>query len=383
MTGQTRIRWPYLLTCWALMLLLPTGRLRGAPVGNSVNAQHVIVFKEQGRFAGWPANHGIWAWGDEILVGFEVGFLKPTQRGHAIDYSRPAEHVLARSADGGVTWQLEKPAGLRPPPGIRVAGLPVVPGGKAPVPCPGGIRFDTPGFVLTARMADIHVGPSRFYYSLDHGKTWKGPFILPDFGQPGIAARTDYLVDGPLTLTMFLTAAKSNSKEGRVICVRTKDGAATWEFVSFVGPEPPEDDYAIMPASVRLSKREILTMVRHRGWIEAFRSRDNGATWVSEGKVADTGRGNPPSLVRLRDGRLVLVYGYRAAPYGIRARISTDNGTSWSSEITLRDDGGNWDLGYVRTVERADGKLVSVYYFNDDPEGERYIGATIWEAPSH
>ena len=45
----------------------------------------------------------------------------------------------------------------------------------------------------------------------------------------------------------------------------------------------------------------------------------------------------------------------------------------------LRDDGGCHDLGYPRTVQRHDGKIVTVYYFNDHPEGERYIATTIWE----
>jgi len=71
---------------------------------------HVVVFQQEGRFGGWPANHGIWSWGDEILVGFEVGYFQAKERGHAIDYSRPAEHVLARSLDGGQTWKVEKPA---------------------------------------------------------------------------------------------------------------------------------------------------------------------------------------------------------------------------------------------------------------------------------
>ena len=65
-----------------------------------------------------------------------------------------------------------------------------------------------PDFVLTARMESIHTGPSRFYYSTDRGHNWQGPFKLPDFGQKGIAARTDYLVDGKHELTMFLTAAR-------------------------------------------------------------------------------------------------------------------------------------------------------------------------------
>src|ERR1019366_8565502 len=306
--------------------------------------------------------------------------FKDKAQGHAIDYSRPAEHMLARSLDGGETWTISKPDGLQPPASIKVAGVPTERGGKEPVDCPGGIDFTNPGFALTARMADIHVGPSRFYYSYDRGKNWNGPFRIPDFGQKGIAARTDYLVEGKNDLTMFLTAAKSNGKEGRVICVRTRDGGKTWEFLSFIGPEPAGSDYAIMPSSVRLPGGGFLTAVRHHNFIDAYRSDDAGKTWRFLNVPApDTGGGNPPSLARLKDGRLAMTYGYRSAPFGIRARLSDDNGASWSDEIVLRADGGAWDLGYTRTVQRTDGKMVTVYYFNLAKDKERFIGATIWD----
>ena len=28
---------------------------------------HTVVYRESGRFGGWPANHGIWIWGNEIV----------------------------------------------------------------------------------------------------------------------------------------------------------------------------------------------------------------------------------------------------------------------------------------------------------------------------
>ena len=345
----------------------------------AVPAKNVIVYKEAGRFGGWPANHGIWSWGNEILVGFEAGSFRNTERGHAIDYTKPAGHLLARSLDGGETWSIEKPEGLKPPPGARQAGVPTEEG-RPVTDCPGNIDFTARGFALTARMADINVGPSRFYYSQDKGKTWNGPFRIPDFGQLGIAARTDYLVNGKRDLTMFLTAAKANKREGRVICVRTKDGGKTWNFEGFVGPEPAADDFAIMPSSVRLSPTTILTAIRHRPFIDAYRSTDNGKTWSFVNKPApNTGRGNPPALIKLKDGRLAVTYGFRAEPYGMRARLSNDGGETWGEEIVLRKDGGSWDLGYPRTAQRPDGKIVTVYYFNDASDQERYIGATIWD----
>ena len=99
--------------------------------------------------------------------------------------------------------------------------------------------------------------------------------------------------------------------------------------------------------------------------------------------VDSCGEGNPPSLIRLRDGRLCLTYGYRAAPFSIRARLSGDDGRSWGPELVLRDDGEGRDIGYCRSVPRRDGKVITLYYFTDVKTGrERYIGATIWSVPA-
>ena len=338
--------------------------------------EHVNVFKEAGRYGGWPANHGIWSWGNEIAVGFEVGHFKDNAKGHDIDYSKPTEHVIARSLDGGKTWSLARPAGLRPPAGAKVADLPVV-GGPPLRDCPGNMDFAHPDFALTLRMTSVHDGESRYHFSYDRGKTWDGPCRLPNFGQPGIAARTDYLIQGKHDLLAFFAAAKSNKGEGRVIATRTRDGGATWNMVSFIGPEPV--DYAIMPSSVRVGPADIVTAIRRRRWIDIYRSTDNGESWrfVNQPMI-DIGS-NPPSMVRLDDGRLVLTYGYRLPPFGIRAKISKDNGNTWGPEIILRQDGGGGDLGYPRTVKRPDGRLVTVYYFNEDEHKERYIAATIWD----
>lgn len=344
------------------------------------DSKNVTVFKQDGRFGGWPANHGVWSWGNEIVVGFEAGYFRMNEQGHAIDYTKAAEHLLARSKDGGETWTIEKPEGLRPPAGIKVAGVPSAADGKEAVDCPGGLDFSKPDFMLTARMASHHTGPSRYYYSTDRGHHWTGPCKLPDFGTKGVAARTDYLINGKHDMTIFLTAAKSNAREGRVFAAHTTDGAKTWKMLSYLGPEPEGDDYAIMPSSVRLGPKSIVTAIRHRKFIDLYRSDDDGASWQFVTKpVPDTGRGNPPSMIRLKDGRLALTYGYRAEPYGIRAKTSSDEGKTWSEAIVLRADGGNWDLGYPRSVQRPDGKVVTVYYFNDSADKERYIAATIWK----
>jgi hypothetical protein len=142
-----------------------------------------------------------------------------------------------------------------------------------------------------------------------------------------------------------------------------------------------------MPATVRLSASDLVTAIRRRdrarAWIDAYTSGDDGHSWSLLGTPEpDTGEGNPPSLVRLQEGRLALVYGVRRRPFGIRARFSADRGKTWSEPFALHDNGGGNDLGYVRSVVRPDGKVVSVYYFHDRPESIRYLAATVWDAGS-
>lgn len=356
-----------------------------AVAAHAQSIRHVTVYNEPGRFGGWPANHGIWSWGNEIVVGFSRGYYKDLgPERHNIDREKPEEHLLARSLDGGETWTIEHPneQGYLLPQGEALHGT-ELPGVaiKPAVDCPGGIDFTHPDFAFTARMSSANSGESRFYYSYDRARTWQGPFKLPLFGQKGVMARTDYVVFDKLECMLFLTASKADGREGRPFCARTVDGGKTWDFVSYIGPEP--EGYAIMPATVRLDGDTLVTAIRvkenNRSWIDAYRSTDLGATWTYLGRPApDTGEGNPAALLRLNDGRLLIAYGYRAAPFGMRARLSSDGGETWSDEIHLRHDGAGRDLGYPRMVQRPDGTLVCVYYYHDARQPERYIAATLF-----
>lgn len=373
--------------CWAVLAALSAG---AAAEESPAVVKHVMVYHEPGRFGGWPANHGMWSWGNEILVGFSRGYYKDLGERHNIDRDKPEEHCLARSLDGGETWTVEHPneKGYLLPQGDALHGteLPGVPL-KEVVEFTGQIDFTHPDFCMAWRMNDHHKGPSRFYYSYDRGKTWEGPFRVPDMGTAGVGARTDYIVNGKHDCHVFLTAAKPGDlREGRPFCARTTDGGRTWEFQGWIGPEPA--GYAIMPASVRLSPTDILSIIRRReqpedrpAWTEAWLSNDNGKTWTFLNKPSeDLGTGNPAALIKLKDGRLCYTYGVRKDPFRIGAKLSSDGGRTWSEEIVLRDNLGGTDLGYSRTIQRPDGIVVTTYYAWDKQTGpERYIEATLWD----
>jgi hypothetical protein len=339
--------------------------------------KHVLIYRQPGRFGGWPANHGIWSWGDEILVGFSAAYFKKREwMYHQADPEKPEVPAFARSRDGGETWT------------VREAPEQMLPrwGGKPGAPLEGPLDFTHPGFALTMRFDNVHTGPAICWYSLDKGASWRGPFEFPSLGLKGIPGRPNYLVFGKQDAMFFLTAAKTNGREGRPFCARTRDGGRTWEFVSYIGPEP--SGFAIMPAAVALPDETLVATVRRRepgppqrDWIDTFGSRDEGRTWTQFAPAApDTGRGgNPAAMLRLPDGRICAAYGFRSEPYSIQARMSADGGRTWGEPVFLRRGGQAPDLGYPRSVLRPDGNIVTVYYFNDGVHNERFIEAVLWD----
>ncbi len=234
--------------------------------------EHVTVYRQVDKFAGWPANYGMWAWEDEIVVGFTQCTLQAGAGFHARRNDLPAYPWQARSLNGGCTWQtIPTPA---PSPGGRgfsadehmVADLAsprqsLRPRAAAQT-CPGGIDFAHPDFALLCARTGLGTGTQAwFYISYDRARTWQGPYALPDFGLPGIEARTDYLVNSTSDCMLFLTASRDSGAEGAgVFLARTTDAGATFEFISWVTNSP--ENYLLMPASVRVDERTLLTAIR-------------------------------------------------------------------------------------------------------------------------
>jgi hypothetical protein len=265
--------------------------------------------------------------------------------------------------------------------------------GLEPLPRPyeGGIDFTDPNFgMLIARTEYGGGSVAWFYLTDDRAETWQGPFSLPMFDQTGLEPRTDYIINGPQDAMLFFSVATEKGEEGKgVMMARTTDGGKSFQFGSWVAVS--ETDELIMPASTRVDENTIIVAIRCSvrdgefekvpTWIDLYESTDNGATFhYLTRPVPNAGSGgNPPAMLKMQDGRICLVYGYRAAPFGMRALFSEDGGKSWGETIYLRNDGTASDLGYPRLVQRPDGTLVTTYYFNDHPDTERFIAATLFK----
>jgi hypothetical protein len=340
--------------------------------------KNILVYEEKDKFCGWPANEGIWIWGDEILVGFEAAGYVKQEKEHSIDRNGPKFTYFARSRNSGKTWSVEKPKEILPPSYMETSDPN---DSKSVKQLVKPVDFDNPNFAMKLRK-DV------FYYSYNKGKKWQGPFALPDFGYKLLMARTDYIVLGKNECLAFIASTEQEGgKTGRTFGIKTTDGGLTWQFVNWVTNDFPPVEYkkysrSTMPSTVRVSDTNLVTALRQRvedkQWLDVYASKDMGKSWSFISKGADN-INNPPSLLRLKDGRLCLVYCVRVKPvYGLRAKISEDNGKTWGKEIILRNDALSWDIGYVRSVQRSDGKIVSVYYYHTKDKPRQHIEATIW-----
>jgi hypothetical protein len=350
-----------------------TGDVWSFQTGISFGPQHVIVRHQAGKFAGWPANGGIfYNWGDdELVVGFEIADFA-CQDGH--DNSGNQYNVLARSTDGGFNWTTFDPPNW------------VNDGGSASGP-PGGINFTHPDFAL-------RVFHELFWISYDRCSSWSGPYTFGSLGDSGAdgsdkTGRTDYIINGPADCHLLLSGKVAGTDNERVFCVRTTDGGASFRFQGWV--VPPDDPYgALMPSTVRCSATKLVSAIRRvdRGcnrWVDVYVSEDNGVNWSHLAKVGVTGcsNGNPPALVRLDDGRLCCAYGNRS--YGkMYMKYSENDGQTWGPEITLRGDfescdGDFLDLGYPRITQLHNGRVICAYYWSTAAHVETHIAATIWK----
>jgi hypothetical protein len=340
------------------------------------SAKHVVVHGGPKIFCAWPANNGLWSWGNEIVVGFsEREFAE--KEGHNYASRDSTRSLLARSMDGGETWKTEDPDNF------------VGDGGETTGP-PGGMNFAHPDFAMR-----IKKEPEQFWYSHDRGHTWKGPHNFgelmkdPKLKEKEFTARTDYMVNGPDDCLVFLSAKRGESGSDFTFTARTTNGGKSFDFVSWVVP-PTDPHRGVMPTTVRCSDKKLVTAIRRRQgrgkpcWIDVYVSNDNGSSWPFLSKVGDAGvwNGNPPALVRMKDGRLCCVYGNRSRKQMI-ARFSADEGATWGPEVVLRDDFqvdsfDDRDFGYPRLLQRPDGKLVAIYYWATKQHPQHYIAATIW-----
>ncbi|MFH1567488.1 MAG: sialidase family protein [Gemmatimonadota bacterium] len=221
--------------------------------------------------------------------------------------------------------------------------------------------------------------------SADAGATWEGP-ILP----PQLAEQATYFPDVPIPAMnrgamaqgrdgrlywAVATSPKDNPGKSQLNLLVSGDRGREWAHASRIAAD---DEVVFNETSmVETAGGDLVAFVRTAGFADhgvAVRSHDLGKTWKPWEDMGIVG--HPYHALRLPDDRVLLVYGYRHEPYGIRARVLDPECRDFSGqEMVLRDDGGGGDLGYPWSCLAADGRVLVVYYLSRE-NGVRHIAGT-------
>lgn len=226
--------------------------------------------------------------------------------------------------------------------------------------------------------------------SKDNGHTWSKPdFIdikrMPFSAMEGPTDVPIQISDGSILMGVIGYGLHGDPKNIAAVMLRSTDEGQTWQYYSTIASDPGGKLGGFLePGIVRTKSGRIVAGLRNsspEGAIYITYSDDDGKTWVTPMKTEMIG--HPVDIIQLSDGRLMASYGIRPGrhtqPGGIRACFSSDNGKTWdiNTEVQLRSDFLNWDIGYPHSMELPDGKVLTAYYFN--LFGKYFIGGTFWE----
>lgn len=378
-----------------------------------LNDKHeVAIYRNDEYASNWPFTGGMYRYDDgEIAVGFTR--LKCDEPGkkqvNHMHLDTWGELCIVRSYDDGETWDMDNVEVVVDKRELSIEFFQKLGQAQVSLSCLAGsmnseinpIDFNHPDFMLLGNYIGEHMWCEgydvRFWTmvlgSEDRGRTWKlGPLVKKprhfycSWGTPSYVLRPD----GSLLLfSDFIAKDRQRWPCQGIYADIMEEGGLRWHFHgildldnrdarSYIHPAPVSlgDGVVLLAARCQQEENTVITML--------YRSEDWGRNWRTLGRVADLG--GTPHLLRLNDGRLVLTYERRRPPCGMRARISEDTeGYRWGPEIILRDDGAGGDLGYSRNVQRADGKVLTAYYFNKAGEAPtqaecvRHIAGTIWD----
>ena len=380
--------------CLTALLLLPTGspaETKSVPALRKV--EDIVIYRDDKFYSSFPSI--VQRRNGELLVAFRRAPERRRLGEKNTTHTDPNSYlVMVRSRDNAKTWS--------PEPELIYAH----PFGGSQDPCmiqlrDGTLVCSSYGWALLnhdyASQMDDSLRHGDFVFlggwllrSRDAGRTWQGPILPPHvgadntpdiFGQPVHAYNRGAMCEGRDGRLYWVTAANTAVKPRRTEThlLVSSDQGLNWEYSSLVAADPkitfnetslyetPKGDLVAFMRTADFNDHTVIA-----------RSTDHGKSfhpWQDAGW-----QGHPHYALRLPDKRVLLVYGYRHAPYGIRARILDEECTDFAAapEFILRDDGGNGDLGYPWASLLTKNRALVVYYFNQKG-GTRHIAGTVVE----
>ncbi len=388
------------------------------------NVEHVIVYKDPELSHACNQGSIVLLRNGELFLGFneerypvhadsgQACFMKSYDGGKTWDPSTKQtilpytefngnwDPAFAQIADGTILMHTRIGSFLAPR-GINYDGDQIL--GMPPPGMPERLKRQT-GYVILK--------------SNDNGVTWTDPIdvntnpiasssLTPYACGGSGAGHIIELPDGGLLMT--LDGIISSEQEvgigpetARCFSLRSDDGGDNWEYWSTVAYDPAGIIHFMEPGMTRLRDGKLVCFLRtqHKPnrqdnfWFTW--SNDDGITWTPPKRTSLWGY--PAEVLQLKDGRVVVVYSYRKAPWGIRGCVSED-GLTWDikNEFIIREGGAPdptfasdpptvqdmlimsqyWHTGYPSMTQLEDETLVVAYHeYSDDEKPIHYMMST-------
>jgi sialidase-1 len=350
-----------------------------------------VLCKEPGRYIGWPT-----------VCCRKNGELLAVFSGDRDEHVCPFGKVqMVRSKDQGETWT----------PAVNICNTQLDDRDAGIVELPNGDLvaswFTSLAYTSSIRdRAKLKPGSSRFYWwlhdekipeqvkkeelgyftvrSTDGGKTWE-----PKVRSVGTAPHGPIVLKDGRLLYVGITYHKHfgiySGERGEISVAESRDQGRSWQRIGAIGLPPGEKiNMFHEPHAVETADGRIVAQIRYHGkgrgkdarlW--QSESNDGGKAW-SLAQSTDLA-GFPPHLLRLRNGKLISVYGRRFDAFGNYACVSDDNGRTWDVPNEIKLAGHfNGDLGYPASAELPDGSILTVYYKAEKKGEKTCLMGTKW-----
>jgi hypothetical protein len=191
---------------------------------------------------------------------------------------------------------------------------------------------------------------------------------------------------------------EGENESTRSALLRSDDGGVNWEYYSTMAYDAASIVDYEEPAIVKLADGRWVGMLRTHvnpsgdaKNMAIVISDDDGFSW-SAPKFTNVW-GYPAEFATLPDGRVLMIYGYRRPPYGVRGIVSED-GLRWdrADEFTIREGGvpqqfvdnpGIFQhIGYPSVAVLGDGSVLAMYHeYTDAERSIQYIAQTRFRLP--
>ena len=223
----------------------------------------------------------------------------------------------------------------------------------------GGMLYETGG--LTA-----YCGGAYCYRSRDNGDTWDGPHLITE--NYSLRGRCAQLPGGRVLAPVY-----DNEKAA---LFASGNGGLTWEPYALASGPLGQSRQAEEPSLFRTASGKIVCFIRTNDGMYYCESHDGGKTFGEATATGLPGR-VPYDALQLPGGNVLLTYGHRCEPFGIRATLLDGECTFPGREIILRDDGLGSDLSYTSSAVLPGGEVLAAYYFyTNENDQRRYIAGT-------